>query len=290
MAKNQQQKQKKLQLKAAKRKKRELEIKKKEFLKKQQNQLDERIAFAIHLIQEKNYHEAEKLLNQILSTHPDVGYVYYAYGLLYVTSGHPKQGIIALEKSIVHDPKFAPSYLNLAIAYFKGALLHKMVETIDKMHELTCYDTECYTQAEKLINDARVMLKKGENTSLEQYCQNLHDFDEAFNLMSAKSYPEAIDLFSSLIKKEPGHVACHGNIGICYSQMGQKALAIQYFDKALALDPNYELALVNKIITEELKEGEKLNSEMKRVEYYKDFPIKNKSLLEEMSMKTLKGE
>jgi len=290
MAKNQQQKQKKLQLKAAKRKKRELEKKKKNALRKQQDQLDEWIAYAIHLIQEKNYHDAEKLLNQALSAHPNAGYVYYAYGLLYVTSGHADKGIVALEKAIILDPKFAPSYFNLAMAYFKETLLHKMVETIDKMHEQTSYDAECYTQAEKLINDSREILKEGENTSLEEYCQNMLTFDEAFSLMSSKSYPEAIDLFSSLIKIDPKHVACHGNIGICYSQMGKKALAIQYFDKALELDPDYELALVNKVITEKLEEGEKLNSEMKRVEYYKDFPLKNKSMLEEMSMKTLKAE
>ena len=171
------------------------------------------------------------------------------------------------------------------MAYFKGALLHKMVETIDKMHEHTSYDAECYTQAEKLINDTNDMLKEKENTNLEQYCQNLVTFDEAFYLMSSKSYPEAIDLFSSLIKIMPDHVACHGNIGICYSQMGQRDLAIKYYDKALEFDPDYELALINKAFTEKLEEGEKLNLEIASVSYYKDFPMKNKSVLEEMSMK-----
>ena len=285
MAKNQQQKQKKLQLKVAKRKKRELEKKKKDVLRKQQDQLNDLIAYAIQLIHEKNYYEAEKLLNKALSIHPDEGYIYYAYGLLYVTSGHSDKGITAFEKAIILDPKFAPSYFNLAMAYFKGALLHKMVETIDKMHEHTCYDAECYTQAEKLINDTNNILKEKQNTSLELYCRNLYTFDEAFALMSSKSYPEAIDLFSSLIKIEPEHVACHGNIGICYSQMGQRQLAIKYYDKALEFDPDYELALVNKALTERLEEGEKLNLEMTSVEYYKDFPLKNKSMLEEMSMK-----
>ena len=136
-----------------------------------------------------------------------------------------------------------------------------------------------------MINDTKDILKERENTSLEEYCQNLYTFDEAFNLMSSKFYPEAIDLFSSLVKIEPKHVACHGNIGICYSQMGQRDLAIQYFDKALEFDPDYELALVNKAFTERLEKGEKLNLEMTSVEYYKDFPLKNKSMLEEMSMK-----
>ena len=286
MAKNQQQqKQKKLQLKAAKRKKRELEKKKKEILRKQQEQLNDWIAYAIHLIEEKNYSDTEKILNKALSAHPEEGYVYYAYGLLYITSGHSDKGISALEKAIILDPKFAPSYFNLAMAYYKGALLHKMVATIDKMYKYTSYDAECYIQAEKLISDTKDTLKEKGNTTLEQYCQDAVTFDKAFDLMSSKSYPEAIELFSSLIEKEPDHVACHGNIGICYAQMGQKELAINYFDKALAFDPHYELALVNKTLTEKLEEGEKLNLEMTSVEYYKDFPLKNKSMLEEMQMK-----
>lgn len=279
MAKNQQQKQKKLQLKAAKRKKRELEIKKKEILRKQQEQLNDWMEYAVQLIQKKSYSDAEKILNQALSAHIDNGYVYYVYGLLYVASEQYDKAIFALEKAIIINPKFAPSYFNLALAYYKGALLHKMVATIDKMHKHTRYDAECYIQAEKLINGTKIALKEQGNTTLEQYCQNAVTFDKAFDLMSSKSYPEAIELFSRLIEKEPDHVACHGNIGICYSQMGQRNLAIKYFDKALELDPDYELAVVNKAITERLEEGDKLNLEITSVEYYKNFSLKNKSIL-----------
>ncbi len=285
MAKNQQQKQKKLQLKAAKRKKRELEKKKKEILRKQQDQLNDLIAYSLQLVQEKSYYEAEKLLNKALSAHPDEGYIYYAYGLLYVTSGHSDKGIIALEKSIPLDPKFAPSYYNLAMAYYKSTYLHKMLDTLNQMFDQASYDEECFTLGKKLIKDTEEMIKKNDNISLEDYCNNQRIFDQAFTLMSEKNYEQAISSFSSLLAVDATHVASHGNIGICYSQLGQRDLAIEFFDKALELDPNYELALFNKTIIEGQEESEIIGSEMQSMEYYKDFPLQNKSLFEDIKMK-----
>jgi len=72
----------------------------------------------------------------------------------------------------------------------------------------------------------------------------------------------------------------YGNLGICYAQLGRKSDALAAFDKALELDPQYELAMVNKAMTETLAEGEKLDSKVKTVEYYKDFPMQNRSYVQ----------
>ncbi len=55
--------------------------------------------------------------------------------------------------------------------------------------------------------------------------------------------------------------------------------ALAAFDKALELDPQYELAIVNKAMTETLTEGKKLDNKVKSVEYYKDFPMQNRSYI-----------
>ena len=52
------------------------------------------------------------------------------------------------------------------------------------------------------------------------------------------------------------------------------------FDKALELDPQYEPAMVNKAMTETLAEGEKMDNKVKTVEYYKDFPMQNRSYVQ----------
>ena len=69
----------------------------------------------------------------------------------------------------------------------------------------------------------------------------------------------------------------YGNLGICHAQLGRKSEALAAFDKALEPDSQYELAMVNKAMTETLAEGEKLDNKVKTVEYYKDFPMQNRS-------------
>jgi lipoprotein NlpI len=58
---------------------------------------------------------------------------------------------------------------------------------------------------------------------------------------------------------------------------------LEAFDKALELDPHYELALLNRRITEDLEEGEYLMNKVKSIEYYKDYKLKNKSYIEEVA-------
>lgn len=79
------------------------------------------------------------------------------------------------------------------------------------------------------------------------------------------------------------HPQSYGNMGICYGQLGQKALALEAFDKTLELDPDYEPALVNRAIVETLQEGEKLPSgEVASVEYYKEYPLRKKSYIQSL--------
>jgi len=69
------------------------------------------------------------------------------------------------------------------------------------------------------------------------------------------------------IKITPKHVQSYGNLGICYSSLGRQEEALKAFDQAVALDPHYEPALINREIAASLKEGECLGAKVKTVEY-----------------------
>ncbi len=89
--------------------------------------------------------------------------------------------------------------------------------------------------------------------------------------------------FKECLKLHEDHQQSYGNLGICYAQLGQKAKAIEAYDKALEIDPNYEPAIANKIMVERIQEGEKLNvAQFESIEYYKDYPLKKKSYLESL--------
>jgi lipoprotein NlpI len=81
------------------------------------------------------------------------------------------------------------------------------------------------------------------------------------------------------------HPQSYGNLGLCYAQLGRKADALAALDKALEIDPKYELATVNRAVIESLHEGEKLQQKgfaPMSVDYYKDYSAKKKSFIQSM--------
>jgi lipoprotein NlpI len=98
--------------------------------------------------------------------------------------------------------------------------------------------------------------------------------------MERSEWKKAIYAFSASERIVNTIPQVYGNLGICHAQLGHKSDALAAFDKALELDPQYEPAIVNKAMTETLAKGEKLDNKVKTVEYYKDFPMQNRSYIQ----------
>lgn len=98
--------------------------------------------------------------------------------------------------------------------------------------------------------------------------------------MEFGNWDEAITKFNDTIKITPNNPQSYGNLGICYASIGKIQLALESFDRSIELDPNYEPALLNRKIIESLGEGECLGRKVKTIEYYKDYPLKNRSYIQ----------
>ncbi len=97
-------------------------------------------------------------------------------------------------------------------------------------------------------------------------------FERAIEAMNNNKWEQAIYLFQQCIRYFPRHFQSYGNMGICYGQLGQKGQAILALDKAIEIDPKYELAIVNRTFIESLKEGEKISQgKIEMIEYSKDY-------------------
>jgi len=132
-------------------------------------------------------------------------------------------------------------------------------------------------------------IREQNGTNLETYLKAQEQFKLGVEFMERSEWKKAIYAFSASERIVNTIPQVYGNIGICHAQLGHKSDALAAFDKALELDPQYEPAIVNKTMTQSLVEGEKLDSKIKTVEYYKEFPMKNRSYIQHFIEEGLKN-
>jgi Tfp pilus assembly protein PilF len=65
-----------------------------------------------------------------------------------------------------------------------------------------------------------------------------------------QEFKEAIVIFDSVLRLQPGSHQAWNNKGVCYLRMGKMKSAERCFNKALRIEPNYRLAWINKHFVE----------------------------------------
>jgi len=242
--------------------------------------VDEAVDKALALVERKKLRKAEKHLAELLSRYPRYHMVQYGMGALYAIKGQTEEAISHFKKAVDIFPYFAEAYYNLGIAYKKKLDISNMVKCLDKAIRLSDADTNFHQQAKELLDGLENLVREQHGTDMETYGKAQEQFQLGVDLMEQCEWEKAIHTFVASERIVNAVPQIYGNLGICYAQLGRKSEALAAFDKALELDSQYEPAMVNKAMTETLAEGEKLDNKVKTVEYYKDFPMQNRSYVQ----------
>jgi tetratricopeptide (TPR) repeat protein len=129
-------------------------------------------------------------------------------------------------------------------------------------------------------------LLRSSKTTIAGYLRGSDLFDAGMNQMEQQSWQKAIGYFKKVLSISSNHYQSYGNIGICLAKLGRKQEALQALDQAIGLNPDYELAIVNKAIISCLEAGECLNDKrIGKIDYAKDYSIKDKSYIAEFQSK-----
>lgn len=220
--------------------------------------------------------EAERLYD----LYPDNHMVNFLQGICAIQKESHQEAICFFEKAVQICPWFCEAYFNLASLYRQELKLVQSVACFKKIIEIEGEEGDLGRLAEKEIHWLRELIQKTSGETLENYLKATTLFDKAFANLKQKRYKEAISFFQQVIKLSPNHVQTYGNIALAYSALGKQKIALQYLDKALLLDPNYEPAQLNRKQISQLKEGERNPSLIiVEVQYYKEkFAPKRKRL------------
>jgi tetratricopeptide (TPR) repeat protein len=241
---------------------------------------------ALGQIEKKHFDRAEESLMGLQQSHPDNHYVNYGMGVLYAFKGENKKAIDHFKKSIEIFPYFVEAHYNLGIAYHKEVNISNMVRSFRNVLRMCAPDDICYSEAKRLLASIEQMIREVNGTDMDTFINAQDIFEKGMRLMETGEWAQAIEAYKDSLALNASTPQPYGNMGLCYARIGKKEAAIEAFDKALAIDPNYELAIVNKMHTKRLAPGEILDAPLRIVEYYKDYSAENRSYIEELAQET----
>ncbi len=243
-------------------------------------EVDKAVDKALALVERNKLKKAEKHLAELLSEYPNYHMVQYGMGALFAFKGQNDKAISHFKKAVDIFPYFAEAYYNLGVAYKKKLDFPNMVKYLGKAIRMSDIDTDINQQAKNLLDHMENVIREQNGVNLETYLEAQEQFKLGVEFMERSAWKKAIYAFSASERIVNTIPQVYGNLGICHAQLGHKSDALAAFDKALELDPQYEPAIVNKAMTETLAEGERLDNKVKTVEYYKDFPMQNRSYIQ----------
>lgn len=253
--------------------------KKKHFIVEINEDVENSVDAALVMIERRQIKEGKDILENLLKEHPGNHMVNYGVGVVYAFEEQYDEAIKYFTKATDIFPYFVEAYFNKGVAYQNKLDIKNVVKSFQEVVEIGDPENEMVKHAKDFIVGLENQIRKTNNINLEKYFEGLEKFEKAFLFMEQDEWLSAIKWFKECLAINSKHPQSYGNMGLCYAQLGQKTKALAAFDKALEIDPSYELAMVNKSIVESLEEGSMLSRKIESVDYYKDYPFKKKSYI-----------
>lgn len=245
-------------------------------------EIDEACDKALLLVEKGKIVEGEDILRELDRKHPRYHTVKYGLGVCRIASDRMEDAIAYFKEAILIFPYFIEAHYNMAAAYRKLWKIEEAVDAYRKVIQIGS-DKELVAKAKRFMDGLEKSVERESGMDVDSFIKNMRTFDKAYIAMKAGRYDLAIDLFNLVLTRDPENVPSWGNLGLAYACKGERTRALECLDKALEIDPYYELAMVNKVLLEKAKEGERIDFNGESVDYYKDYgKERNRSYLSEM--------
>jgi tetratricopeptide (TPR) repeat protein len=210
------------------------------------------------LLQRAEEGETDQTLSELYELwreHPQNHVVCYAIGTVHGLREETSEAIEWFDKAIAINPFLIEAHFNKGVAFQKQLEVASSVRAFRKVLELGDPADPVYRQARSQVDGIARVIRKTEDVDLDTYLESYEEFDRAFALMEQKDWSGALAGFRNCLIKVERHAPTHGNMAICFAQLGRKAEALASLDRALEIDPDYGPALQNRGNVEEMEEG-----------------------------------
>jgi tetratricopeptide (TPR) repeat protein len=213
---------------------------------------------------------------KLLQENPNYHGCLYAKGFILSIDGQYKEAIKYFDRVIDVYPIHIEALFNKGMCHKELLEIVPMLKAFQEV-VLISDDNEIVSKANVILNG----IIEHYGISVDKYIEREELFNKAFQKLQNNDFYAAIDMFEKIISNDPTSVSTYGNLGLCYSGLGNKEKAISYYNKAIELDPTYQPAIDNKKIIESMSEIDlienfKNKEKRKTVKYYIDKILEKK--------------
>jgi tetratricopeptide (TPR) repeat protein len=233
--------------------------------------LDEAVDRVLQRMESGLGRAVEPELKALLKKNPHYHMTHYAMGAYMGTVMKDPAGALPFfEKAVQILPPFPEGHYNLAIAARMACDIPKAVKALRAALRYSREDGEIAAKARQELQFLETtLLQTSPFPNLDAYLANAKLFDDGFVCLNQGDFEKAVQLFQRVLGENPTHVQSFGNMALAYAGLGRRAKAMECFDRALALDPEYEPAITNRRVVAPMREGEPfLPDGMKETQYY----------------------
>jgi tetratricopeptide (TPR) repeat protein len=271
--------------KARKHKKRQANLKKLSQSKHvmYQPHIEDKVDHALEIMEKGDWQKAAKMLAELKKKRGNHPHICYGLGVLAAFENNYDEAVSCFKKALQGSPDFVEAQFNLAATYQKQLNIFEMITAYRQVIRIGEPSSYLVQQAQDIINGMERQIRDSDGISLDAFLEAHQVFDRAVERMESKEWKAAIANFNEALGINPNHPQTHGNLGLCYSRIGKRQLAIEALDRALELDPHYQPAKENRKRIASMKEGECLEKEIVMIEYYKDRFQKKKSGIKKLT-------
>lgn len=246
---------------------------KEHFIAELRPELDDAVDRLLQRLESGEGRRVEGEIVALYRKHPSYHMTNYAMGVYRGMVGKDADGAMAFfEKAVRIFPPFPEAHFNLGNTARHACNITKAVTAYRMAERYSRDDDGIAEMARKELQALEaILLKSSSFRDLDAYLANAKLFDEAFECLSARQFEQAVELFKRVLSENPRHVQSYGNMALAYAGLGRRSEAMECFDRALELDPEYEPARINRRRIAQMREGEPLIPDaIAEVHYYAD--------------------
>lgn len=152
------------------------------------------------------------------------------------------------QKALQYQPLEMVALQNLLFCYEVQNLQQKGIDFLNNFIDKYPYNSWAWQQLGKFYYNIGEFKKSAEASDMAIVInpKALHAYlEKAFALEKIKEYKEAIDTYLLVIELFKPTSYVYSRIGYCYMQLKNVNLGREFFEKALQLDPKFELVLLH---------------------------------------------